>query len=429
VPTLGSEKITRFYGCQLTTSNSTKQHKLQKLIAWLSDKQGRGKEFISLYVPSKAPIAEIVANVKKDTEAITLKSKTENDRFQDALKNVLKHLKLQKEAPENGLVLFAGAFTVNGLENGQLNIEELTPPQPITGYVCVIADHFYLDPLRDMLRDQRIVGLIALDSKQASFGVLNGGNLELIDELTSGVPGKTGKGGQSQRRYERERDMEVTYFFHRVAEHAAKEFMEKHPVTVLIVGGPGQTKEGFLKGDFLNYQLKNTLLKIIDTQSAGLDGVREMFEKSSEALMTMCGPEEKRTMERLLTELNKQNGLAICGLDPVLEGLKAGTVEVALLTDSPDLVEDVLTCKKCGLPKEQILNKKETALLQNMLSTPCAQCHGIEYEVVEKDMVDVLEDVAAQTNARVEVIFTESEEKAKLKALGGFAALLRYKPT
>jgi peptide chain release factor subunit 1 len=48
--------------------------------------------------------------------------------------------------------------------------------------------------------------------------------------------------------------------------------------------------------------------------------------------------------------------------------------------------------------------------------------------VEEKDIIDVLEDAASQTDARVEVISTESEEKAKLRALGGFAALLRYKP-
>ena len=102
-----------------------------------------------------------------------------------------------------------------------------------------------------MLRNQKVVGLIAMDSKEASFGILNGERLELIENITSGIPGKTVKGGQSQRRYERERDMEVTYFFHRVAEHAAKAFLENHKVTALIVGGPGQTKEDFLKGDYL----------------------------------------------------------------------------------------------------------------------------------------------------------------------------------
>ncbi len=63
-----------------------------------------------------------------------------------------------------------------------------------------------------------------------------------------------------------------------------------------------------------------------------------------------------------------------------------------------------------------------------MKSNPCEKCRSVEYEVAEKDIIDVLDDLASQTNARVEVISTESEEKAKLAALGGFAALLRYRP-
>ncbi len=41
--------------------------------------------------------------------------------------------------------------------------------------------------------------------------------------------------------------------------------------------------------------------------------------------------------------------------------------------------------------------------------------------------MDTLEDAASETDATVEVISAESDEKAKLKALGSFAALLRYR--
>ncbi|HKM60515.1 MAG TPA: peptide chain release factor 1, partial [Candidatus Bathyarchaeia archaeon] len=71
---------------------------------------------------------------------------------------------------------------------------------------------------------------------------------------------------------------------------------------------------------------------------------------------------------------------------------------------------------------------EKTQTVQEMLSNPCKKCSALEYEVEEKDIVDVLEDLASQTNATVEVISTESEEKAKLAALGGFAAILRFRP-
>ena len=87
-------------------------------------------------------------------------------------------------------------------------------------------------------------------------------------------------------------------------------------------------------------------------------------------------------------------------------------------------------CKRCEHSRAKIVNKaKNIQAVQEMISSPCEKCNAVEYEVEEKDIIDVLEDAASQTDARVEVISTESEEKAKLTALGGFAALLRYRPT
>jgi peptide chain release factor subunit 1 len=412
----------------MATTNSVKQHKLRKLIAWLSDKEGRGMEFISLYIPREKSIDEIIANLRKESDFAAMKSQSVRDRLQDALKHVIQHIKLKKEIPDNGLAIFAGTFAASDSENDVLNVEELVPPEPITTYLYEVDNHFRLELLREMLRDPRIVGLLVMDSKEASFGILNGERFELTENITSGIPGKSGKGGQSQRRYERERDMEITYFFHRVSEHATKVFLENHKVTALIVGGPGSTKDDFLKGDYLHYELKNVLLSTVDTQCAGRECVREVLDKSFDALKNMCGPEEKRTMQRFLAELGKQDGLAIAGLDSVFDALKNAEVEVALVTDSTDMIEIVAMCKRCGLSRAKIVNKeKKVQTVQEMISSPCEKCNAVGYEVEEKDIIDVLEDVALQTDARVEVISTASEEKAKLTALGGFGALLRYR--
>ena len=424
---MGAGKVTRFYGCQLTSTNSAVQHKLRKLIAWLSDKEAIDREFVSLYLPSHVAIDAVVEDLKKQEENCNSTSKTTNRRRKEAIKHIIKHIKTQKEAPKNGRAIFAGAFSADETQNEVFNVEELSPPIPISSYLCVIDDHFALEPLRDMLRDQRVTGIISLDAKEANFSLLSGGNLQSVEDLTSGIPGKTGKGGQSQRRYERERDMEVTGWFHRIAEHSAEQFMEKQKITTLLVGGPGETKNEFLKGDYLNYQLKKQLLKTVDTQCVGSTAALEVLDKSADALTNMCGPEERSTMQRLLESINRQDGLAVFGLDPVLEGLKRGNVEVAILTDDSDLYKAVFTCRNCGLSKSEVVKKKDAAAVQRMAVVPCVRCQAVDYERVEKDMVDLLEDAAASTDARVEVIFTDSEEKAKLKNLGGFAALLRYK--
>jgi peptide chain release factor subunit 1 len=410
----------------LATSKSVKQHRLRKRIAWLATKEAKDKEFLSLYIPSGASIDQVIDTVKNAPDC-KAESKANTERLEAALKHLLGYLKQKTDIPLNGLAIFSGTFTASSFKGEHLNLEEIVPPEPMTAYLYEVNNHFQLQPLRELLRDQKTVGIMALDAKDASFGLLVGEQVELIDSMSSGVPGKTGKGGQSQRRYERERDMELTAFFHRVAEHAAKAFLEDHPITVLLVGGPGSTKNDFLKGNFLNYQLDNILLNTVDTQSADNAALREILCKSEELLKNMCSPEEKKIVERLQAELAKPSGLATYGFDPVLRALSSGEVDVALVTDDTGIIKAVAVCKRCGVERTNIVDEKKVQSLHETLLSPCENCGGTEFEVIDRDIVDVLEDLASQTNARVEVISSPSEEKAKLSALGGFAAILRYR--
>ena len=412
----------------MATSKSVKKHKLRKAIAWLSDKKGRGKEFISLYIPPASSIDEVIANLKNQANTNANKHDDTAERLEEATKNIIQHLKLRKEIPYNGLAVFAGTFPANDPQKEVATVEELAPPEPIVTYLYEVNDHFHLEPLREMLRNPRVIGIIAMDSKEASFGLLNGERLELIKNITSGIPGKSGKGGQSQRRYERERDMELTHFFHRIAEHAAKAFLEDQSVMAVIIGGPGTTKDDFLKGDYLHYELQNAILGTADTQFIGKEGIREIIEKSSETIQNICTPEEKLVVHRFLEELDKQSGLATYGIDAVFNALKNGEAAVVIVTDDTELVEITATCRKCGLAKTQTVNNRlKVQTMREMLAEVCKGCRGSEYDVTEKDIVDILEDAASATNATVEVVSTASDEKKRLKALGGIAAILRYR--
>jgi peptide chain release factor subunit 1 len=399
-----------------------KQHKLRKQIAVLSQQKSNNREFISLYVPGGFSVEQILATLKKES-TLTSQNKEDGNCLENTLRRVIQHLKEQKAFSESGLALFAGVF--RGEIEEVFRIDELIPPEDIVAYCYVVDDHFHLEPLREMLRDPKIVGVLALDSKQASFGIVVGDKFEKTETITSGVAGKTGKGGSSQRRYERERESTVTAFFHRVAEHVTKTFLE-NKVNVLIAGGPGQTKNDFLKGDFLHYELSNMMLNVVDTQGAGKEALREIFEKSSGTLKTMCGPEEKKIVERLMASISKQDGLATYGFDAVMAALKKGEVQTALVDDNTDLMEKIVVCKKCGNTQTRVINVK-TQSVDDITKFPCERCGAISYDVDDRDIVDVLEDMASHTDAGVEVISSESQEKAKLASLGGLAALLRYK--
>jgi peptide chain release factor subunit 1 len=174
--------------------------------------------------------------------------------------------------------------------------------------------------------------------------------------------------------------------------------------------------------------LKDAHLSTYDTQSAGKEGLKELLEKASESLKNLCFPEEKIVMERLLQELHKKNGLIVYGLKEVLTAINKGTVEIALITDDTEFTEIVATCKICGLTKKKIItNNNKSQTEQEIISIPCKKCNSKQYELEEKDIIDILEDAASKTDAKVEIISTESKEKTQLKKLGGIAALLRYK--
>ncbi|MDG7015783.1 MAG: peptide chain release factor 1, partial [Nitrososphaerota archaeon] len=260
-----------------TKADSVRLYKVRKLISELASKEGRGTELVTLYVPPKKPVHEVIANLREEWgTAGNIKSDTTRNHVQDALTRTMQRLKLYRTTPDNGLVIFCGALPTNGPGSEVINLYEISPPKPVTAYLYQCDDHFHLEWLKDMLKEEKVFGLISIDSSETGLGILSGDRLEIPDLLTSGISGKTRKGGQSARRYERGREMELTYYYNRVGEHATRVFIDGGKVTGMIIGGPGPTKEDFLKGGYLHYELKKKVLAVIDTSYAGREGVREL---------------------------------------------------------------------------------------------------------------------------------------------------------
>jgi peptide chain release factor subunit 1 len=413
----------------LSKTDSVRLYKVRKLISELSNKEGRGTELVSLYIPPKKPIHEAIANLREEWgTAGNIKSDTTRNHVQDALTRTMQRLKLYRTAPDTGLVVFSGALPTNGPGSEVVNVYEIVPPKPVTQYLYQCDDHFHVEWLKDMLKEEKVFGILSIDSSEAGLAILSGDRLEIADVMTSGISGKTRKGGQSARRYERGREMEMTYYFNRVAEHATRVFVDSNKVTGMIVGGPGPTKDEFLKGGYLHYELQKKVLAVLDLGYSGREGVRELVEKAGEILKDVRLVEEKRLVQKFLFEVNKQGGLAIYGLPRVIEALQKASADVVLVSDDLDMVRLDVRCKKCGTVKVETTQAvKKIQLRQEMSSTPCTNCAGTDYEVAERDLVDVLEEMAFQMGSKVEVISSGTEEGSMLKSFGGVAAILRYR--
>ena len=413
----------------MSKTDSVRLYKVRKLISELSNKEGRGTELVSLYIPPRKAIHEAIANLREEWgTAGNIKSDTTRTHVQDALTKTMQRLKLYRTPPDTGLVIFSGALPTNGPGSEVVNVYEIIPPKPVTQYLYQCDDHFHVEWLKDMLREEKVYGLLSIDSSDVGLGILSGGSLEIVDIMTSGISGKTRKGGQSARRYERGREMELTYFFNRVAEHATRTFIDSNKITGLLVGGPGPTKDVFLKGGYLHYELQKKVVAVLDLGYSGREGVRELVEKAGDILKDVRLVEEKRLVQKFLFEVNRQGGLATYGLPRVIEALHKASTEVVLVSDDLDMVRLDATCKKCGNVKtDNASAAKKVQQRQEMSSSPCASCGAVDYDVVEKDIVDVLEELAFQVGSKVEVISSGTEEGSMFESFGGVGAILRYR--
>lgn len=413
----------------LSKADSVRLYKIRKAISELSSKEGRGTELVSLYIPPKKPIHEVVAYLRNEWgTAGNIKSDTTRNHVQDALTKTMQRLKLYRETPETGLVIFSGALPTNGPGSEVIRLNEIVPPKPVNTFLYMCDDHFHVEYLRDMLKPEKVYGILALDSNDVGIGILAGDRLDIEDVMTSGISGKTRKGGQSARRYERGREMELTYFFNRVSEHVTRIFITDHKVNGIIVGGPGPTKDNFLKGNYLDYRLQNNIIETIDTSYGGREGVREIMEKAADKLENVRLLEEKKMVQKFLGEVNRTNGLAVYGLSRIVDALNRSNIDVILISDDINTSKIKMTCKNCGTVKEKIVeNHKKIQAMQEMISEPCANCHATDYEVEDVDVVDMLEEKAIQIGAKVEMISSGTEEGMMLKSFGGAAGFLRYK--
>jgi peptide chain release factor subunit 1 len=413
----------------LSKTDSVRLYKVRKLISELSNKEGRGTELVSLYIPPKKPVHEAIANLREEWgTAGNIKSDTTRNHVQDALTKAMQRLKLYRTAPDTGLVVFSGALPTNGPGSEVVNVWEIIPPKPVTQYLYQCDDHFHVEWLREMLKEEKVYGILVIDSSEVGMGILSGDRLEIEDVLTSGISGKTRKGGQSARRYERGREMELTYYFNRVGEHATRVFVDNNKVTGLLVGGPGPTKDEFLKGGYLHYELQKKIIAVLDLGYSGREGVRELVDKGADVLKDVRLVEEKRLVQKFLAEVNKQMGLAVYGLPRVMDALQKASAEVVLVSEDLDMVRIDAACRKCETVKsDTVAAAKKIQQRQEMTSTPCTKCGSTDYDVMEKDLVDVLEELAFQVGSKVEVISSGTEEGSMFKSFGGVGAILRYR--
>jgi peptide chain release factor subunit 1 len=414
-----------------TKQDSLLKFRLKRNLQRLTDREGRGTELVSLYVPPSRQVSEVVAMLNNEYGTATnIKSNTTRKNVQDAITRVTQRMKMIKKVPKNGLVIFCGAIPQNGPGSEKIELYIISPPEPIQVYLYRCDARFHTEHLQEFLKEKDTYGIIVLDSSHASFATVRGKHLDIVKQITSGIPGKFRAGGQSAKRFVRQRQAKVQEYFKRVGDHADEIFLPIENLKSILIGGPGPTKEDFEKGNYLHYTLKDKIVAIIDTSYTDVHGVEEVVEGSQDILQRLRYVEEKRIMQKFLREIGQDTGLATYGENDVRRYLNNGIVATLLLSEELESVRVKVKCSSCGYTTEETMKVHEVAeFKQKTNGNACPNCSIPILTVTEsKELIDELAEIAEMAGTNVEILSGDTEEGQMLKkSFGGVAAILRYK--
>jgi peptide chain release factor subunit 1 len=398
---------------------SKRLYGLKKQLARLRSMRGSGTELISVYIPSEAPVHETSTKLKGEAgQASNIKSKSTRKNVVDALERIVQHLKIYGNlAPKSGLAIFCGNISDNPAKT-DIEIFAIEPPEPIHVSIYRCDSHFFLEPLQSMLEVKESYGLVVLDGRECTLAMLRGTQVQVLKRMNSTAHAKIRKGGQSARRYERLIEESIELYYKRIGEAMDMHFV--NTVKGVIVGGPGPTKENFVKMSPFNYQIK--ILGVVDTGYTDEYGIREVMSKSNDIIAQQDAIVEKQVVDKFIRAV-VSGGLAAYGENEVRAAIRSKQAELALVSEG--LTQKRVNLRDTTTGEENWITVKGDA---GAVEEKIKSIGGTVKIVEEKPLIDEIIELAEQTGVPLRVISNDTPEGAQfLQSFYGLGAFLRYR--
>jgi len=400
---------------------------LRRQLEELKKCRGKHTELISLYVPPSKQIFDVISYLRNEySQSQNIKSKTTMKNVLSAIESIMSRLKTFKQPPPNGLAMFVGHKSI-GADKTDMVAFIIEPPMPVITFLYRCDSEFYIEPLEAMLTEKEIYGLLLIDRRECTVGMLRGSRVELLRYMTSQVPGKHGRGGQSQRRFERLTEIAAHEWFVKCGERASEIFLAEPALKGILIGGPGPTKQYFVNEAYLHYEIQKKIIDTFDTGYTDEFGLRELVANAADKMTDLKVSQEKKIMKRFLSEVTKtEKSLAVYGEHQVRKALEMGVVDTLLLSEDLRKYRVTMKCQSCGYSLEKTMSEEA---IEEFTPPSCPTCKtSIPLEITKKvDLIDELSDLADRTNATVKLISRNSEEGESLfSAFSGLAGILRY---
>jgi len=312
------------------------KEELEEILEILEEFKGRQTELISVYIPAGYDVNVVQRQLETEKgTAKNIKSTATRKNVSEALDKIVRFLKTLKKTPPNGLAIFAGNVSES---EGQSDLElwEIEPYLPLKSRLYRCDKEFVLEPLKEMLEVKEVFGLLVMDRKEATIGLLEGKRIELIQKMTSGIPGKVRAGGQSAQRFHRITEGLTKEFYNRIAERMKKIFFEMPKLKGILVGGPIPTKDEFLDGNYLVTKLREKVIGVRDIGDANESGLKELVGKSQDILAQQEIIYEKKLLEKFFERLGESPERVVYDEEGIKKALQYGAVEVLIVSKKLD---------------------------------------------------------------------------------------------
>jgi len=247
--------------------------------------------------------------------------------------------------------------------------------------LTVVKDYWHkhqLKNLQDLTKEEGSVIIVAIDSEECCIALNRIYGIQVKAEINSKLPGKLET---------EQREAALIEYFKNINKILDRIYTENKGKIVIV--GPGFTKENFM--NYIrntNKELAIAIETVDNVSNGGISGVYEAIRVGivNKVLKRIRVVKETALVEEVFRRLGASTGDIAFGLDEVAEDALIGAIATVLVCDD--------TLRKQA-------NEDRSKL------------------------VEVIRNVE-EKSGRAVIVSSEHEAGAKLKSLGGVAALLRY---
>lgn len=400
--------------------------RLKKSLKELSEMKGMGTELVTVVIPPEKMISDVRHQLGNEMgQAANIKSKSTKKHVTDALESAISSLNRYKTPGEGGIAIFVGHVIVGNNKTKLTSTVIDNPPEPFSSFRYRCDSTFEISQLEEMLIDRTSYGLFVIDRSEAAYGLASGKRLHFQEHITSLVPSKHGRGGQSAQRFERLIEEAAHNFFKKATERACNYWLPMvNDLKGIIIGGPGATKDFVVKNDYFHHEIKKLIAEpFFDVGYSNESGLRELVQRAGSTMDQIELDVERTIVDRFLQEVMQANPKATYGEVMIRSALDQGAVETLLISEAVTKRRVKWDCKECK-------NTWKTSHYKSSAPPNCPECgsdKASEDEEESMELIDELTVLAGHTSAKVRIISLDTEEGATLNtAFGGIAALLRY---